>query len=373
MNARNALVLIVLLAVLGGIAPRAVAPLFSLFDVYADVAFPGGVHLERFTEAWGWFNAALDFIALADQRRAALHAGAQRVREGLRELGYNVDDGTEQIIDCDLVFVGTGERAVSAPYAASLGLEVDEKGTEAAAATAISMRAGSAMPTEPLTPAIHPAAVYRCDDPQQAADLLAGKLAGYVYSRDGHPNADLLAEKCREFNVTGQIKFICPGPVVPTYEFEPDPGVKYSRVTGLVDDLCLALKAESIRIDRMPGTPHVGIEVPNPRRETIFLREVIESRAFRESTSKLTIALGKTIDGLNYVSDLARMPHLLIAGTTGAGKSVGVNSLLVSILYRARPDEVGAKDGEAPPAHPPSSRAPCKASRVPDRTAIPRP
>jgi S-DNA-T family DNA segregation ATPase FtsK/SpoIIIE len=152
--------------------------------------------------------------------------------------------------------------------------------------------------------------------------------------------ATKLAEKCREFNVTGQIKFICPGPVVTTYEFKPDPGVKYSRVTGLVDDLCLALKAESIRIDRMPGKPHVGIEVPNPRRETIYLREVIESRAFKESTSKLTIALGKTIDGLNYVSDLTRMPHLLIAGTTGSGKSVGVNSLLVSILYRARPDEV---------------------------------
>jgi S-DNA-T family DNA segregation ATPase FtsK/SpoIIIE len=152
--------------------------------------------------------------------------------------------------------------------------------------------------------------------------------------------ATKLAEKCREFNVTGQIKFICPGPVVTTYEFKPDPGVKYSRVTGLVDDLCLALKAESIRIDRMPGKPHVGIEVPNPRRETIFLREVIESRAFKESPSKLTIAIGKTIDGLNYINDLTKMPHLLIAGTTGAGKSVGVNSLLVSILYRARPDEV---------------------------------
>src|SRR6266545_2739104 len=152
--------------------------------------------------------------------------------------------------------------------------------------------------------------------------------------------ATRLAEKCKEFNVTGQIKHICPGPVVTTYEFKPDPGVKYSRVVSLVDDLCLALKAESIRIDRMPGKPHVGIEVPNPRRETIFLREVIESRAFRESGSKLTIALGKTIDGLNYVADLAKMPHLLIAGTTGAGKSVGVNALIVSILYRARPDEV---------------------------------
>ncbi len=152
--------------------------------------------------------------------------------------------------------------------------------------------------------------------------------------------ANRLAEKCKEFNVTGQIKHICPGPVVTTYEFKPDPGVKYSRVVSLVDDLCLALKAESIRIDRMPGKPHVGIEVPNPRRETIFLREVIESRPFQESGSKLTIALGKTIDGLNYVADLAKMPHLLIAGTTGAGKSVGVNALIVSILYRARPDEV---------------------------------
>jgi S-DNA-T family DNA segregation ATPase FtsK/SpoIIIE len=152
--------------------------------------------------------------------------------------------------------------------------------------------------------------------------------------------ATRLAEKCKEFNVTGQIKHICPGPVVTTYEFKPDPGVKYSRVTSLTDDLCLALKAESIRIDRMPGKPHVGIEVPNPRRETIYLREIIESRPFRESASKLTIALGKTIDGLNYATDLAKMPHLLIAGTTGAGKSVGVNALIVSILYRARPDEV---------------------------------
>ncbi|MDT5268056.1 MAG: segregation ATPase FtsK/SpoIIIE, family [Acidobacteriota bacterium] len=149
-----------------------------------------------------------------------------------------------------------------------------------------------------------------------------------------------VAEKCKEFNVTGQIKHICPGPVVTTYEFKPDPGVKYSRVTGLVDDLCIALEAESIRIDRLPGKPHVGIEVPNPERETIFMREVLESRQFRESESKLTLALGKTIDGINYVADLTRMPHLLIAGATGTGKSVCLNSLVVSILYKARPDEV---------------------------------
>ncbi len=152
--------------------------------------------------------------------------------------------------------------------------------------------------------------------------------------------AQELTDKTKEFNVTGRVMHICQGPVVTTYEFKPDPGVKYSRVTGLSDDLCLALKAESIRIDRIPGKAFVGIEVPNQQRETIFLREVIESKKFRESKSLLTIALGKTIDGLNYVADLAKMPHLLIAGATGAGKSVGVNTLVVSILYKARPDEV---------------------------------
>lgn len=149
-----------------------------------------------------------------------------------------------------------------------------------------------------------------------------------------------LAEKCKEFNVSGQVKHICPGPVVTTFEFKPDPGVKYSRVTSLVDDLCLGLKAESIRIDRIPGKSTVGIEVPNNKREIIRLREVIESKKFRESESKLTLALGKTIDGLNYIADLARMPHLLIAGATGAGKSVALNSVLVSLLYKATPDDV---------------------------------
>jgi S-DNA-T family DNA segregation ATPase FtsK/SpoIIIE len=152
--------------------------------------------------------------------------------------------------------------------------------------------------------------------------------------------AQELTDKTKEFNVTGRVMHICQGPVVTTYEFKPDPGVKYSRVTSLSDDLCLALKAESIRIDRIPGKAFVGIEVPNKQRETIFLREVIESKKFRESKSLLTIALGKTIDGLNYVADLAKMPHLLIAGATGAGKSVGVNTLVVSILYKAKPDEV---------------------------------
>ncbi|CAN5484520.1 DNA translocase FtsK [soil metagenome] len=152
--------------------------------------------------------------------------------------------------------------------------------------------------------------------------------------------ATLLVQKTKEFNVPGKVMHIAPGPVVTTFEFKPDPGVKYSRVTGLVDDLCLALKAPSIRIDRIPGKAFVGIEVPNPKREVIYLREVIESPKFKDSSSLLTLGLGKTIDGAKYVADLAKMPHLLIAGATGAGKSVGVNTLVMSILYKAKPDEV---------------------------------
>src|SRR5262245_36444979 len=122
--------------------------------------------------------------------------------------------------------------------------------------------------------------------------------------------AKQLAEKCAEFNVSGQVKQISPGPVVTTFEFKPDPGVKYSRIVGLVDDLCLGLKAESVRIDRIPGKSTVGIEVPNNNREIIRLREVVESKRYHDSHSKLTLALGKTIDGSNYVADLSKMPHL---------------------------------------------------------------
>ncbi len=152
--------------------------------------------------------------------------------------------------------------------------------------------------------------------------------------------AHTLTDKCREFKANGSVVNICPGPVVTTYEYKLDAGVKFTTISGLVDDLCLGLQAESVRIDRIPGKAYVGVEVPNPRRETIYLREVLESRSFHDSKSLLSIALGKTVDGLNYTADLSKMPHLLVAGATGAGKSVGVNGLIVSILYKARPDEV---------------------------------
>ncbi len=149
-----------------------------------------------------------------------------------------------------------------------------------------------------------------------------------------------IAEKCAEFDVHGSITQIHPGPVVTTFEFKPDAGVKYARITSLVDDLCLGIKADSIRIDRIPGKATVGIEVPNNHREIIMLRELIDSDVFRKSSSKLTLALGKLINGNAYVTELTRMPHLLIAGATGAGKSVALNCMITSVLYKAAPDEV---------------------------------
>jgi DNA segregation ATPase FtsK/SpoIIIE, S-DNA-T family len=152
--------------------------------------------------------------------------------------------------------------------------------------------------------------------------------------------AQVLTEKYAEFEIHGQITQINPGPVVTTFEFKPEAGIKYSRITNLCDDLCLALKAESILIERMAGKSTVGIQVPNRQREIIWLRENIESQEFMGSKSKMTIAMGKDINGRIVTADLAGMPHLLIAGSTGAGKSVAINAMIMSILYKATPDQV---------------------------------
>ncbi|HSG00963.1 MAG TPA: DNA translocase FtsK [Vicinamibacterales bacterium] len=161
-----------------------------------------------------------------------------------------------------------------------------------------------------------------------------------IDERELMEGARLLEEKSREFAVEGAVVQIHPGPVVTTYEFKPDAGVKYNRITGLADDLSLAMRAESVIIDRIPGKSTVGIQIPNPHRESISLRELLDSESYTRSTSKLALALGRTIHGEPFVSDLATMPHLLIAGSTGAGKSVSVNAMISSILFRATPDDV---------------------------------
>jgi S-DNA-T family DNA segregation ATPase FtsK/SpoIIIE len=152
--------------------------------------------------------------------------------------------------------------------------------------------------------------------------------------------AQVLQDKCAEFDVRGAVSQINPGPVVTTFEFKPEAGIKYSRITSLCDDLCLALRAESILIERMPGKSTVGIQVPNHERETIWLREVVEATEFLASKSKLTLALGKDINGRIVTADLKTMPHLLIAGSTGSGKSVAINAFIMSVLYKSTPDEV---------------------------------
>ncbi len=152
--------------------------------------------------------------------------------------------------------------------------------------------------------------------------------------------AQVLTAKYAEFEVHGQVTQINPGPVVTTFEFKPEAGIKYSRIVSLTDDLCLALRAESILVERMPGKSTVGIQVPNREREIIWLRENIESQEFLGSKSKLTLAMGKDINGRIAAADLAGMPHLLIAGSTGTGKSVAINAMIMSILYKSTPEEV---------------------------------
>jgi S-DNA-T family DNA segregation ATPase FtsK/SpoIIIE len=152
--------------------------------------------------------------------------------------------------------------------------------------------------------------------------------------------ARTLVQKCAEFGVNGQVTQINPGPIVTTFEFHPDAGVKYSRVTGLADDLCLAMAAESILIERMAGKSTVGIQVPNHGRETIWLRDVVECESFVQSKSKLAIALGKDINGRIVTADLAAMPHILIAGSTGSGKSVAINAMIMSVLFKSTPEQV---------------------------------
>jgi S-DNA-T family DNA segregation ATPase FtsK/SpoIIIE len=188
----------------------------------------------------------------------------------------------------------------------------------------------------PRTPA-KPSRVYR---------LPATELLNEVPVRNSYDGYELkevairIKSKFEEFNVRGSVVQINPGPVVTTFEYKPEAGVKYSRITTLNEDLCLGLQAESILIERLPGKPTVGIEVPNTRRELISLRAILESNEFQESPSKMTIALGKDINGRIKVASLETMPHLLIAGSTGSGKSVMLNAMIMSFLYKSTPDEI---------------------------------
>jgi S-DNA-T family DNA segregation ATPase FtsK/SpoIIIE len=193
---------------------------------------------------------------------------------------------------------------------------------------------------EPMQPVKAPARHKR------AYKLPATALLNEVPPGNGYDSFELkeiasrIKSKLEEFNVRGSVVQINPGPVVTTFEYKPEAGIKYSRITTLTEDLCLGLQAESVLIERLPGKPTVGIEVPNTRREVISLRAILESDEFHGSPSRMTIALGKDINGRIKVASLETMPHLLIAGSTGSGKSVMLNAMIMSFLYKATPDEV---------------------------------
>lgn len=158
--------------------------------------------------------------------------------------------------------------------------------------------------------------------------------------REAREGAKVLIKRLEEFGVTGKVGDIIPGPVITRYEFHPDPGIKISKIMSLADDLSLALKAERIRILPIPGKSAVGIEIPNRTRKTVTLRLVVGSKDFKDSSAPLTIALGTTITGTPLVANLASIPHLLIAGTTGSGKSVCIHSILSSMLIKSAPHQV---------------------------------
>ena len=309
---------------------------------------------------------------IADQWRAGIAAIRARRDEKQREkqrrevLKKHLDKQTRDGKPAPAV-AGAGEAAdaltaarVAKPRAAGPreGDEPQARPSRTAAmmgAAAAALKAASSKPTPPPSIKKMPvAAPLPLPEPDKVpaerkkgaytfpplALLDAPKTERKIDERELMEGARLLEDKSREFSVEGAVVQIHPGPVVTTYEFKPDAGVKYSKITGLADDLCLAMQAESVLIDRIPGKSTVGIQIPNPNREQISMRELLESEVYRRSQSKLTLAMGKTIHGEPFVADLATMPHLLIAGSTGTGKSVSVNAMLSSILFRATPDDV---------------------------------
>ena len=289
-------------------------------------------------------------------RRAVVQKHLERAREAPPEVEQEEEPGGEVVTIPSLATLRVRERSGSGQFsirrAAGSG---DVSGGEGSATTASVPASAPARPVTVSRPAqlkkveTPPQRVLPFPSPKESNGWIfpPEKLLRSAVKRDREKSREefqqtmeLIAAKCLEFGVEGVVDSYRPGPVVTTYEFKPSAGVKVAQVSGLENDLALALAAEKVRIERIPGRAAIGIEVPNRNRDLISLREVIESEKFKRSPSLLTIALGIDVEGNPIVADLARMPHLLVAGMTGAGKSVGVNGMITSILYKARPDEV---------------------------------
>jgi S-DNA-T family DNA segregation ATPase FtsK/SpoIIIE len=238
-----------------------------------------------------------------------------------------------------------GERLSARAAKAQHGPE--GKGDTPAAAPATFASSGADMVLKPFdapAPAKKPAAAKL----EQGAELPSAELLREAPPQQATSDPKTLQAKARQltscladFNIQGEIQQVIPGPVVTMFEFKPAPGVKISTIAARNDDIALSLKALAVRIEApIPGKDSIGVEIPNERRQTVSLREIIEHPVFTMAKSPLTLALGKDIQGTPQIADLAAMPHLLVAGATGAGKSVCLNGFLVSILFKATPDKV---------------------------------
>ncbi|MDX8502811.1 DNA translocase FtsK [Mesorhizobium sp. VK4C] len=222
-------------------------------------------------------------------------------------------------------------------------VEIEPRAPEAAAPVSAARSARTARPAPSLPVAgkvVPSAAPVGYALPSEDLLQMPPEGQGFYMSQERmEQNADLLESVLEDFGVKGEIIHVRPGPVVTLYEFEPAPGVKSSRVIGLADDIARSMSAVSARVAVVPGRNVIGIELPNETRETVYFRELIESAGFRNTACKLALGLGKTIGGEPVIADLAKMPHLLVAGTTGSGKSVAINTMILSLLYRMKPEE----------------------------------
>ena len=317
---------------------------FSSLQVWAPTRFAFLLALRDRWQDWRDERAKKQAQKELEKRRAAkpevrtqmipAHQGAaQRTESEPRVMSRVVEPNAVHLAAATPSPRRTGIERMSSPESPELGVALPE--ATGAPVPEVTQRPDTEPHAKTTMPRIAggyklpPSSLLQRPDGQQAVDADELKLL-----------AQVLTEKYSEFDVHGSVTQINPGPVVTTFEFKPEAGVKYSRITNLTEDLCLALKAESILVERMAGKSTVGIQVPNREREIIWLRENIEASEFIGQKSKLTLALGKDINGRIAVADLAGMPHLLIAGSTGAGKSVAINAFIMSILYKATPDQV---------------------------------
>ncbi len=219
----------------------------------------------------------------------------------------------------------------------------EEETQPVATKAAVTMPAVVERAASPLQPVVQSTRLSGADVYEfPSAELLQEPPEGqgfFMTQEQLEQNAGLLESVLEDFGVKGEIIHVRPGPVVTLYEFEPAPGVKSSRVINLADDIARSMSALSARVAVVPGRNVIGIELPNATRETVYFRELIESVDFRKTGCKLALCLGKTIGGEPVIAELAKMPHLLVAGTTGSGKSVAINTMILSLLYRLKPEE----------------------------------